>query len=153
MSTLGQLQHIDMALAVGTAGSAFLAALNLGITFYVDPLFRLLPKEQHLIVFKSVYESGKRLGPPVGILTALCYLYAQYQTPATIRSTWPYVCAALNVGVIPYTFLVMMGTIDECYANQPGSFETWAKMSYGRMALPTLSFLISLYKTSRAALY
>ena len=111
--------------------------------------------------WKTIYDRGKRTGPPIGLAALSSFAYVAYHAanPAA-RRLW-ILAAILPVSIVPYTLLLLAPTNnallervrrwdkrEEVSEAKEGStkelLQAWQRLNYGRSMLPTLGVAVGM---------
>lgn len=97
---------------VGLTTTAILAGVSASFSIYTVPRLLESPTPLLLKQFKHMYESGHGSVPAGTVIAATSFLALAYDSRAIGSNAWKgYVTvAALAVGIVPYTILLMLGT-------------------------------------------
>lgn len=136
---------------IGLTTTAFLAGTSASFSLYVAP--RILESPALLLIkqFKHMYTAGHDSLPAGTVVAATSLLYLAYDSHTAGTAAWRgYVTAAvLAVGIVPYTFAVMLGTnnvllgmaeekeekVEKRAAEAKILVDRWAMMNLGRTVL------------------
>ncbi|KAE8372962.1 hypothetical protein BDV26DRAFT_79573 [Aspergillus bertholletiae] len=158
---------------VGLTGAAWLSGKIISLSTITVPAIvqsmqeDKLPSDAAVKLWRNVYNIGKSLAPPVAAATSTAFLYCAWavQSSTTFAPLNPSnssslycVAAALTLGIVPYTFGMMMGTnnmlMDLANSSQlvgeKSSVEVesllsrWQKLNAGRGLLPLVGGLVAL---------
>ncbi|KZF24471.1 hypothetical protein L228DRAFT_281540 [Xylona heveae TC161] len=97
---------LRVAQAVGLTSSAFLSGFIFSISTITVPAILPNPPSTILKSWSIAYNRGKMIAPSMALTSALANLYVAYKTEDVV----PVVAAALAIGIVPWTILVMLKT-------------------------------------------
>lgn len=126
-----------------------------------------LPLDATVKLWRNLYNKGKSQAPPIAAATSAAFLYCAWAVRAgttlapltpTHSSSLYCVAAALTLGIVPYTFGMMLGTnnklmdlansgrvVDEKSSVEVESLlSRWLKLNAGRGLLPLVGGLVAL---------
>ncbi|KAB8078315.1 hypothetical protein BDV29DRAFT_166491 [Aspergillus leporis] len=158
---------------VGLTGAAWLSGKIISLsTITVPALIQStredkLPPSAAIKLWRNLYNKGKAQAPPVAAATSAAFLYCAWavRTSTTLAPLTPSnssslycVAAALTLGIVPYTFGIMMGTNNQLMdkansnwvADEKSSAEVesllsrWLKLNVGRGLLPLAGCIVAL---------
>ncbi|KAK2626769.1 hypothetical protein QTJ16_003944 [Diplocarpon rosae] len=165
---------IRLAQTVGITSSLVLAGMTLSTSITTVPRLLESPPSLLLQQWGHMYNAGKRTGPPISILASLSYFFLAYRAHTSPwlfagRKAGLFVAAGvLSVGIVPYTFAVLMQTNrdllrrvevlgrvdlsrDEMREMQDGEknahqlVDKWALLNLGRAAMLLASGLLGVW--------
>ncbi|KAE8453669.1 hypothetical protein EG329_009180 [Mollisiaceae sp. DMI_Dod_QoI] len=114
-STLNPLP-IRLAQTLGLTSSLILAGQTLTLSTFLIPRLLDSPTPLMLRQWNTMYQTGKKQGPPFALISALSYWYLSYQShlsPTSAKSSKVIAYAlagALSIGIVPYTLAFLMST-------------------------------------------
>ncbi|CZT07892.1 uncharacterized protein RAG0_13178 [Rhynchosporium agropyri] len=125
MSSLETPLPIRLAQTLGITSSLVLAGQTLSTSFVTAPRLLESPASLLLRQWGNMYDVGKKTGPTISAIASSAFFYLAYKTHisnlALLNTTgnwtgrnWLYTLAGfLSVGIVPYTFAVMLPTNKE----------------------------------------
>ncbi|ELR04378.1 hypothetical protein VC83_06587 [Pseudogymnoascus destructans] len=138
---------------VGLTTTAILAGASASFSIYTVPRLLESPTPLLLKQFKHMFAAGHDTVPAGTVVAVTSLLYLAYDSRAAGSPAWRgyATAAALALGIIPYTLIVMMGTnkvlLDEAVAEVAAEkvetkaasvkqlLDQWATMNLGRSVL------------------
>lgn len=139
---------------VGLTTTAILAGASASFSIYTVPRLLESPTPLLLKQFKHMFAAGHDTVPDGTVVAATSLLYLAYDCRAAGSPAWRgyATAAALALGIIPYTLVVMMGTnkvlLDEAEVAEVAAekvetkaasvkqlLDQWATMNLGRSVL------------------
>ncbi|KAH9208438.1 hypothetical protein DL95DRAFT_395285, partial [Leptodontidium sp. 2 PMI_412] len=116
---------IRLAQTLGITTSLILAGSTLSTSLTTVPRLLESPPTLLLQQWSHMYAVGKKTGPPISFLSSMAFFYVAWKAHVKPRvfggilsgsgsakgRVWMYALAGvLGVGIVPYTFAVLMGT-------------------------------------------
>jgi hypothetical protein len=104
---------IRLAQTIGITTSALVAGFVASASFTLVPRLLESPTPLLLKQWGNAHKAGRKNAPPFVALSSACYFYLAYTLPCNAKKSKLYgylVAGALTLGILPYTFMVMMGT-------------------------------------------
>ncbi|KAH6707719.1 hypothetical protein BKA61DRAFT_558269 [Leptodontidium sp. MPI-SDFR-AT-0119] len=102
---------IRLAQTLGITTSLILAGSTLSTSLTTVPRLLESPPTLLLQQWSHMYAVGKKTGPPISFLSSMAFFYLAWKAHVKPRVVWMYALAGvLGVGIVPYTFAVLMGT-------------------------------------------
>ena len=136
---------------IGLTTTAILAGTSASFSLYTVPRLLESPTPLLLKQFKHMFAAGHDTVPAATVVAATSLLYLAYDSRAAGSPAWRgYVtAAALALGIVPYTLVVMMGTnkvlldraeeeeekVEAKAASVKQLLDQWVTMNLGRSVL------------------
>ncbi|KFY23827.1 hypothetical protein V493_05616 [Pseudogymnoascus sp. VKM F-4281 (FW-2241)] len=136
---------------IGLTTTAILTGASASFSLYTVPRLLQSPTPLLLKQFKHMYASGHDSIPTATVVAATSLLYLAYDSRAVGSPAWRgyATAAALALGIVPYTLIVMMGTnkvlldraeeeeekVEAQAASVKQLLDQWATMNLGRSLL------------------
>ncbi|KAG9236286.1 hypothetical protein BJ875DRAFT_236026 [Amylocarpus encephaloides] len=117
MSTLLTPPSLRTTQALGLTTSLLLTGSALNFTFAIVPIILLAPPSTLLRQWKLNFDLGKVSQPPLALISSVSYVYVFAKSWYVRDGAWRndmwglLVAAALSVGIVPWT-VVMMGDVN-----------------------------------------
>ena len=148
---------IRTAQVLGLTSSIFLSGVNIGASYLTLPILYTRPASISTPIFNEFYLRGAVTLVPLGLFSASCSALVAYLLPSQ-RKLWA-VAGASTFAQVPWTLLVMKGTIDvlnaiaasrveqekASQAEVVGLLQRWAWMNVLRGLLALVGGLIGLW--------
>jgi Domain of unknown function (DUF1772) len=113
---------LRIAQMVGLTATSAIAGASFAVSAYVVPRILESPSPLLLRQWKHLFESGKATIPPLSLITSIAIGYLAYEAkgnPNALPHQWKLylISGILNLGIVPYTLVVMLPTNNKLLAK------------------------------------